>query len=117
MQQARYGVVLARPSGSMFEGPRFPFILHSLLKDPQMHKIFSIEMVHIELTCNDESNYSNLDSLRYTKLQGMPADGFAEKAKKDEKDPKAAANAGAINSMQATDKNGKTNVKARRDQK
>ena len=82
-----------------------------------MHKIFSIEMVHIELTCNDESNYSNLDSLRYTKLQGMPADGFAEKAKKDEKDPKAAANAGAINSMQATDKNGKTNVKARRDQK
>ena len=55
MQQARYGVVLARPSGSMFEGPRFPFILHSLLKDPQMHKIFSIEMVHIELTCNDES--------------------------------------------------------------
>ena len=75
-------------------------------------------MVHIELTCNDESNYSNLDSLRYTKLQGMPADSFAEKAKTDEKDPKAAANAGAINTtMQATDKNGKTNVKARRDQK
>lgn len=47
----------------------------------------------------------------------MPADSFAEKAKNDEKDPKAAANAGSINSMQATDKNGKTNVKARRDQK
>jgi hypothetical protein len=48
----------------------------------------------------------------------MPADSFAEKAKTDEKDPKAAANAGAINTtMQATDKNGKTNVKARRDQK
>ena len=48
----------------------------------------------------------------------MPADSFAEKAKTDEQDPKAAANAGAINTtMQATDKNGKTNVKARRDQK
>ena len=45
----------------------------------------------------------------------MPA-SFAEKAKTDEKDPKAAA-AGANNTMQATDKSGKTNVKARRDQK
>ena len=47
----------------------------------------------------------------------MPAASFAEKAKTDEKDPKAAANAGANNTMQATDKSGKTNVKARRDQK
>ena len=87
MQHARYRVVLARPSGSMSEGLRLTFILRTLVK----HKMFS--MVH-------------------TKPQGIPADSVAEKAKKDEKEAKASINT----TMQATDRNGKTNVKARRDQ-
>ncbi|CAL1147647.1 unnamed protein product [Cladocopium goreaui] len=44
--------------------------------------------------------------------EGNNASASQHQAKTDEKDPKAAANAGAINTtMQATDKNGKTNVK------